>query len=168
MKKLDYIVRSYELRQLNPKNHDRISEQCRKTFLVYWDYIDSVRNKIDSTLYRLITRYNNFHDYFIRELRFNPWKKKVSLKINGYDEDRDKDLGDFTLYLNNITKFNIENELCKEYSKGIWHDKDCILVCEIGYYDNKTYLGIYTLYGTSIELYFDSVTLAKPNLNLLK
>lgn len=163
MKMKNYIVKSYGY-----KRTKKIDKKCDDIFKKYFNYLESVKDKIDSTLYNLITYYYGFHDFDIKELKFNPWKKKVSLRLDGFDEGKHIRFENFTLYFNNVTKFNLDNDLCEEYAKGIYTERDCVLVSEIGYYDGKNYLGLFTLRGTFIDLYFDSVTLAKPNRNLLK
>jgi hypothetical protein len=130
----------------------------------YWNSLNKEKESIDNILYSLYFKYDRFHDFLIREIKFNPQRKRVTLKLNGWSDEENRDLGDFKLYFNNVTKFSVENELDKE--KYPW--KECIILSEIGAYDGHNYLGILTLFGTSIDIEFDSVTLSKSNIDILK
>lgn len=80
----------------------------------------------------------NLHDYIIKEIKYSPWKKSVLIKFYDYKAIYE----DCTIIIKNVHKFSIKGEYNDEdYNDFLRKQRDCIVVCEIGYYDGKNYIG---------------------------
>ena len=73
---------------------------------------------------------------------------------------------DCTIIIKKVHKFSIKGEYDDEYYDDFLRKpRDCIVVCEIGYYDGKNYLGMTTWQGLDIDIYFERMDIIGKMLN---
>ena len=147
MKKLNYIVtHSYLVK--TPK---RVENKIIEMYKEYYEYLKTITNICDKNLFDLYNKTGKLHDYYIKEIKYSPWKKSILIKFYDYKAIYE----DCTIIIKNVHKFTIQGEYNDEYYVEERKDRDCIIFCEIGYYDGKNYIGIVTCQGLEIDIYFE-------------
>ena len=158
MKKLNYIVTHSNL----VKTPKRVDEKLKATYEEYHEYLKTITDVCDKNLIDLYNKTEELHDYKLKEIKYSPWKKTVLIKFYNYGYI----YGDCTIIIKNVHKFCIKGEYDDEfYDDFLRKQRDCIVVCEIGYYDGKNYLGMTTWQGLDIDIYFERMDIIGKMLN---
>ena len=158
MKKLNYIVTHSNYVKM-PK---RIGNKITEIYKEYHEYLKTIADVCDKKLLDLYNKTEHLHDYNIKEIKYSPWKKTVLIKFYNYGYIYE----DCTIIIKNVHKFCIKGEYDDEcYDDFLRKQRDCIIVCEIGYYDGKNYLGMTTWQGLDIDIYFERMDIIGKMLN---
>ena len=158
MKKLNYIVTHSNL----VKTPKRVHEKLKATYEEYHEYLKTITDVCDKNLLDLYNKTEALHDYLFKEIKYSPWKKTFSIKFYNYGYIYE----DCTIIIKNVHKFCIKGEYDDEcYDDFLRKQRDCIIVCEIGYYDGKNYLGMTTWQGLDIDIYFERMDIIGKMLN---
>ena len=158
MKKLNYIVTHSNL----VKTPKRIGDKITETYEEYHEYLKTIADVCDKNLLDLYNKTAHLDDYIIKEIKYSPWKKTFSIKFYNYGYIYE----DCTITIKNVHKISIKGEYDDEcYDDFLRKQRDCIIVCEIGYYDGKNYLGMTTWQGLDIDIYFERMDIIGKILN---
>ena len=158
MKKLNYIVNHSNYVKM-PK---RIGDKLTETYKEYHEYLKTITDVCDKKLLDLYNKTDRLHDYLLKEIKYSPWKKSVLIKFYDYKAVYE----DCTIIIKNVHKFSIKGEYNDEdYDDFLRKQRDCIVVCEIGYYDGKNYIGMKTWQGLYIDIYFERMDIIGKMLN---
>ena len=158
MKKLNYIVTHSNL----VKTPKRVDEKLKATYKEYHEYLKTITDVCDKNLLDLYNKTEELHDYLFKEIKYSPWKKSVLIKFYDYKAIYE----DCTIIIKNVHKFSIKGEYNDEdYDDFLRKQRDCIVVCEIGYYDGKNYIGMKTWQGLYIDIYFERMDIIGKMLN---
>ena len=158
MKKLNYIVTHSNL----VKTPKRVHEKLKSTYEEYHEYLKTITDVCDKNLLDLYNKIDRLPDYILKEIKYSPWKKTVSIKFYNYGYIYE----DCTIIIKKVHKISIKGEYDDEYYDDFLRKpRDCIVVCEIGYYDGKNYLGMTTWQGLDIDIYFERMDIIGKMLN---
>ena len=158
MKKLNYIVTHSHL----VKTPKRVEEKLKSTYEEYHEYLKTITDVCDKNLLDLYNKTEELHDYLFKEIKYSPWKKSVLIKFYDYKAIYE----DCTIIIKNVYKFSIKGEYNDEdYDDFLRKQRDCIVVCEIGYYEGKNYIGMKTWQGLYIDIYFEKMDIIGKMLN---
>ena len=158
MKKLNYIITHSNL----VKTPKRVDEKLKSTYEEYHEYLKTIADVCDKNLFELYNKTEELHDYKLKEIKYSPWKKSVLIKFYNYGYI----YGDCTIIIKNVHKFSIKGEYDDEcYDDFLRKQRDCIVVCEIGYYDGTNYIGMTTWQGLDIDIYFERMDIIGKMLN---
>ena len=158
MKKLNYIVTHSHL----VKTPKRVDEKLKSTYEEYHEYLKTITDVCDKNLLDLYNKTEELHDYLFKEIKYSPWKKSVLIKFYDYKAIYE----DCTIIIKNVHKFSIKGEYDDEcYDDFLRKQRDCIVVCEIGYYDGINYIGMTTWQGLDIDIYFERMDIIGKMLN---
>ena len=149
MKKLQYIYK-IDYIDYNKKHSNKI---IQKKYSEYYEYLEKISQTIDHNLYEAYIKSDRFHDYRLKRIKYNTCKKTLSISFCGRGCE----------YRNSIIEFKNVSKCYIGYDFGDddiifepdW--KDCIVLCEIGFYNGKNYLGFSTAYGVVLDVYFENV-----------
>ena len=158
MKKLNYIITHSNL----VKTPKRVDEKLKSTYEEYYEYLKTITDVCDKNLLDLYNKTEHLHDYIIKEIKYSPWKKTFSIKFYNYGYIYE----DCTIIIKNVHKISIKGEYDDEYYDDLLRKpEDCIIVCEIGYYDGKNYIGMKTWQGLYIDIYFERMDIIGEVIN---
>ena len=158
MKKLNYIVTHSHL----VKTPKRVDEKLKSTYEEYHEYLKTITDVCDKNLLDLYNKTEELHDYNLKEIKYSPWKKTFSIKFYNYGNIYE----DCTIIIKNVHNITIKGEYNDEYYDDLLRKpRDCIVVCEIGYYDGKNYIGMKTWQGLYIDIYFERMEIIEKMLN---
>lgn len=155
MKKLQYIYK-IDYIDYNKKHSNKI---IQKKYSEYYEYLEKISQTIDPNLYEAYIKSDRFHDYRLKRIKYNTRKNTLSISFCGRGCE----------YRNSIIEFKNVSKCSIGYDFGDddiifepdW--KDCIVLCEIGFYNGKNYLGFSTAYGVVLDVYFENVQIKFKN-----
>lgn len=115
----------------------------------YDEYLKTLNGVINPNLYDLYIKTNRLHNYLIKEIKYNPWKKYINIKFY----DRGNIYENTTIRLKQTIKLSW---ICSPSKKVLkYGNKECIIACEIGYYEGRNYLGFISQNGLKFDVYFN-------------
>ena len=155
MKKLQYIYK-IDYIDYNKKHSNKI---IQKKYSEYYEYLEKISQTIDPNLYEAYIKSDRFHDYRLKRIKYNTRKNTLSISFCGRGCE----------YRNSIIEFKNVSKCSIGYDFGDddiifepdW--KDCIVLCEIGFYNGKNYLGFSTAQGVVLDVYFENVQIKFKN-----
>ena len=155
MKKLQYIDKvdreDYTGTKVNKKYLDILNR--------YYEYLKEISQVIDHNLYDAYIKSDRFHDYRLKRIKYNPYKKTLSISFCGYGYEYRNAIIEFK----NVSKYSIRYDFVDD-DIFEWRWKDCIVLCEIGFYNGKNYLGFSTAQGVVLDVYFENVQIKNPKI----
>ena len=159
MKKLQYIYK-IDYIDYNKKHSNKI---IQKKYSEYYEYLEKISQTIDPNLYEAYIKSDRFHDYRLKRIKYNTRKNTLSISFCGRGCE----------YRNSIIEFKNVSKCSIGYDFGDddiifepdW--KDCIVLCEIGFYNGKNYLGFSTAYGVVLDVYFENVQIKFKNSKII-
>ena len=159
MKKLQYIYKINYI-DYNKKHSNKI---IQKKYSEYYEYLEKISQTIDPNLYDAYIKTEEFHDYRLKRIKYNPYKNALSISFFDYG----------IIYENAIIEFKNVSKCSIGYDFGDddiifepdW--KDCIVLCEIGFYNGKNYFGFSTAYGVVLDVYFENVQIKFKNSKII-
>ena len=154
MKKLQYIYK-IDYIDYNKKHSNKI---IQKKYSEYYEYLEKISQTIDPNLYEAYIKTEEFHDYRLKRIKYNPWKKTLSISFCG----RGCEYQNATIEFKNVSKYYIRYDFVDD-DIFEWRWKDCIVLCEIGFYNGKNYLGFSTAQGVVLDVYFENVQIKVKN-----
>ena len=159
MKKLQYIYK-IDYIDYNKKHSNKI---IQKKYSEYYEYLEKISQTIDPNLYDAYIKTEEFHDYRLKRIKYNTCKNTLSIIFFDYG----------IIYENAIIEFKNVSKCSIGYDFGDddiifepdW--KDCIVLCEIGFYNGKNYFGFSTAYGVVLDVYFENVQIKFKNSKII-
>ena len=110
-------------------------------------------------LYDAYIKSDRFHDYRLKRIKYNHYKKTLSISFCGYGYEYRNAIIEFK----NVSKYSIRYDFVDD-DIFEWRWKDCIVLCEIGFYNGKNYLGFSTAQGVVLDVYFENVQIKNPKI----
>ena len=157
MKKLQYIYK-IDYIDYNKKHSSKI---IQKKYSEYYEYLEKISQTIDPNLYEAYIKTEEFHDYRLKRIKYNPYKKTLSISFFDYGIIYENAIIEFK----NIAKYSIRYYFSDDIFE--WFGKDCIVLCEIGFYNGKNYFGFSTAYGVVLDVYFENVQIKFKNSKII-
>ena len=159
MKKLQYIYK-IDYIDYNKKHSNKI---IQKKYSEYYEYLEKISQTIDPNLYEAYIKTEEFHDYRLKRIKYNPWKKTLSISFCG----RGCEYRNAIIEFKNVSKCSIGYDFGDDdiIFEPDW--KDCIVLCEIGFYNGKNYFGFSTAYGVVLDVYFENVQIKFKNSKII-
>ena len=157
MKKLQYIYK-IDYIDYNKKHSNKI---IQKKYSEYYEYLEKISQTIDPNLYEAYIKSDRFHDYRLKRIKYNPYKKTLSISFFDYGIIYENAIIEFK----NIAKYSIRYYFSDDIFE--WFGKDCIVLCEIGFYNGKNYLGFSTAQGVVLDVYFENVQIKFKNSKII-
>ena len=128
----------------------------------YDEYLKTLNGVIDPNLYDAYIKTEEFHDYRLKRIKYNPYKKTLSISFCGYGYEYRNAIIEFK----NVSKYSIRYDFVDD-DIFEWRWKDCIVLCEIGFYNGKNYLGFSTAQGVVLDVYFENVQIKFKNSKII-
>ena len=153
MKKLQYIYK-IDYIDYNKKHSNKI---IQKKYSEYYEYLEEISQTIDPNLYDAYIKSDRFHDYRLKRIKYNSYKKTLSISFFDYGIIYENAIIEFK----NVAKYSIRYYFFNDVFE--WFGKDCIVLCEIGFYNGKNYLGFSTADGVVLDVYFENVQIKFKN-----
>ena len=157
MKKLQYIYK-IDYIYYNKKHSSKI---IQKKYSEYYEYLEKISQTIDPNLYDAYIKTEEFHDYRLKRIKYNPYKNTLSISFFDYGIIYENAIIEFK----NIAKYSIRYYFSDDIFE--WFGKDCIVLCEIGFYNGKNYLGFSTAQGVVLDVYFENVQIKFKNSKII-
>ena len=159
MKKLQYIYK-IDYIDYNKKHSSKI---IQKKYSEYYEYLEKISQKIDPNLYEAYIKSDRFHDYRLQRIKYNTCKKTLSISFCG----RGCEYRNAIIEFKNVSKCSIKYDFGDDdiIFEPDW--KDCIVLCEIGFYNGKNYLGFSTAYGVVLDVYFENIQIKFKNSKII-
>ena len=157
MKKLQYIYK-IDYIDYNKKHSNKI---IQKKYSEYYEYLEKISQKIDPNLYEAYIKSDRFHDYRLKRIKYNPYKKTLSISFFDYGIIYENAIIEFK----NIAKYSIRYYFSDDIFE--WFGKDCIVLCEIGFYNGKNYFGFSTADGVVLDVYFENIQIKFKNSKII-
>lgn len=158
MKKLQYIDKvdreDYTGTKVNKKYLDILNR--------YYEYLKEISQVIDHNLYDAYIKTEEFHDYRLKRIKYNPYKNTLSISFFDYGIIYENAIIEFK----NVSKCSIGYDFVDD-DIFEWRWKDCIVLCEIGFYNGKNYLGFSTAQGVVLDVYFENVQIKFKNSKII-
>lgn len=159
MKKLQYIYK-IDYIDYNKKHSNKI---IQKKYSEYYEYLEKISQTIDHNLYEAYIKSDRFHDYRLKRIKYNTCKKTLSISFCG----RGCEYRNSIIEFKNVSKCSIGYDFGDDDIIFELHRKDCIVLCEIGFYNGKNYLGFSTAYGVVLDVYFENVQIKFKNSKII-
>ena len=157
MKKLQYIDKvdreDYTGTKVNKKYLDILNR--------YYEYLKEISQVIDHNLYDAYIKSDRFHDYRLKRIKYNPYKKTLRISFFDYGIIYENAIIEFK----NIAKYSIRYYFSDDIFE--WFGKDCIVLCEIGFYNGKNYFGFSTADGVVLDVYFENIQIKFKNSKII-
>ena len=157
MKKLQYIYK-IDYIDYNKKHSNKI---IQKKYSEYYEYLEKISQTIDPNLYDAYIKTEEFHDYRLKRIKYNPYKKTLSISFFDYGIIYENAIIEFK----NIAKYSIRYYFSDDIFE--WFGKDCIVLCEIGFYNGKNYFGFSTADGVVLDVYFENIQIKFKNSKII-
>ena len=127
----------------------------------YDEYLKTLNGVIDPNLYDAYIKTEEFHDYRLKRIKYNPYKKTLSISFFDYGIIYENAIIEFK----NVAKYSIRYYFSDDVFE--WFGKDCIVLCEIGFYNGKNYFGFSTADGVVLDVYFENVQIKFKNSKII-
>ncbi len=159
MKKLQYIYK-IDYIDYNKKHSNKI---IQKKYSEYYEYLEKISQTIDPNLYEAYIKSDRFHDYRLKRIKYNTCKNTLSISFCG----RGCEYRNAIIEFKNVSKCSIGYDFGDDdiIFEPDW--KDCIVLCEIGFYNGKNYFGFSTAYGVVLDVYFENVQIKFKNSKII-
>lgn len=159
MKKLQYIYK-IDYIDYNKKHSNKI---IQKKYSEYYEYLEKISQTIDPNLYEAYIKSDRFHDYRLKRIKYNTRKNTLSISFCG----RGCEYRNATIEFKNVSKCSIGYDFGDDdiIFEPDW--KDCIVLCEIGFYNGKNYFGFSTAYGVVLDVYFENIQIKFKNSKII-
>lgn len=157
MKKLQYIYK-IDYIDYNKKHSSKI---IQKKYSEYYEYLEKISQTIDPNLYDAYIKSDRFHDYRLKRIKYNTCKNTLSISFFDYGIIYENAIIEFK----NIAKYSIRYYFSDDIFE--WFGKDCIVLCEIGFYNGKNYLGFSTADGVVLDVYFENIQIKFKNSKII-
>ena len=157
MKKLQYIYK-IDYIDYNKKHSSKI---IQKKYSEYYEYLEKISQKIDPNLYEAYIKSDRFHDYRLKRIKYNTCKNTLSISFFDYGIIYENAIIEFK----NIAKYSIRYYFSDDIFE--WFGKDCIVLCEIGFYNGKNYFGFSTAQGVVLDVYFENIQIKFKNSKII-
>ena len=157
MKKLQYIYK-IDYIDYNKKHSSKI---IQKKYSEYYEYLEKISQTIDPNLYDAYIKTEEFHDYRLKRIKYNPYKNTLSISFFDYGIIYENAIIEFK----NIAKYSIRYYFSDDIFE--WFGKDCIVLCEIGFYNGKNYFGFSTADGVVLDVYFENIQIKFKNSKII-
>ena len=159
MKKLQYIDKA----DREDYTGTKVNKKYLDVFNRYYEYLKEISQTIDPNLYEAYIKSDRFHDYRLKRIKYNPYKKTLSISFCG----RGCEYRNSIIEFKNVSKCSIGYDFGDDDIIFELHRKDCIVLCEIGFYNGKNYLGFSTAYGVVLDVYFENVQIKFKNSKII-
>ena len=159
MKKLQYIYK-IDYIDYNKKHSNKI---IQKKYSEYYEYLEKISQTIDPNLYEAYIKSDRFHDYRLKRIKYNTCKNTLSISFCG----RGCEYRNAIIEFKNVSKCSIGYDFGDDdiIFEPDW--KDCIVLCEIGFYNGKNYFGFSTAQGVVLDVYFENVQIKFKNSKII-
>ena len=157
MKKLQYIYK-IDYIDYNKKHSNKI---IQKKYSEYYEYLEKISQTIDPNLYDAYIKTEEFHDYRLKRIKYNTCKNTLSISFFDYGIIYENAIIEFK----NIAKYSIRYYFSDDIFE--WFGKDCIVLCKIGFYNGKNYLGFSTADGVVLDVYFENIQIKFKNSKII-
>ena len=159
MKKLQYIYK-IDYIDYNKKHSNKI---IQKKYSEYYEYLEKISQTIDPNLYDAYIKTEEFHDYRLKRIKYNTCKNTLSISFCG----RGCEYRNAIIEFKNVSKCSIGYDFGDDdiIFEPDW--KDCIVLCEIGFYNGKNYFGFSTADGVVLDVYFENVQIKFKNSKII-
>ena len=158
MKKLQYIYK-IDYIDYNKKHSNKI---IQKKYSEYYEYLEKISQTIDPNLYEAYIKSDRFHDYRLKRIKYNTCKNTLSISFFDYGIIYENAIIEFK----NVSKCSIGYDFVDD-DIFEWRWKDCIVLCEIGFYNGKNYFGFSTADGVVLDVYFENVQIKFKNSKII-